>query len=56
MFRLFAILGVLLGLAGCGESRPTRVVPVTPSTAASGDTSASDSRAVTKPARAIATH
>jgi hypothetical protein len=54
MIRLVPILCVLLGLAGCGESRTTRVVPVTPSTAASGDPSAA--QAVTRPPRAIATH
>jgi hypothetical protein len=54
MIRLVPILVVLLGVAGCGESRPTHVVPVTPTRASSGDPAASP--AATRPARAIATH
>jgi len=54
MVRVVPILGLLLGLVGCGEQRTTHVVPVTPSNAAADDAPAS--RAVTRPARAIATH
>ena len=53
MVRFVPILGVLLGLVGCGEERTTHVVPVTPTNAADD---APSSRAVTRPARAIATH
>ncbi len=54
MLRWVAIVGLVAGLAGCGEAHRTRVVPVTPATASSGDDDAE--RAVTKPPRAIATH
>src|SRR5438874_1829396 len=54
MIRLVPILVVLLGVAGCGESRPTRGAPVTPTRASSGDPAASP--AATRPARVVATH
>ena len=54
MVRLIAIVGLLLGVAGCGESRTTRVVPVTPTS--SGPVHSDASQAATRPARAIATH
>jgi len=54
MLRWVAIACYILGLAGCGETHRSRVVPVTPTSASSGDDAAA--RAVTKPPRAIATH
>jgi hypothetical protein len=52
MLRTIAVLGFLLGLAGCGDPGGAREVPVSDSRA---DPSP-DAGATTKPSRAIATH
>jgi hypothetical protein len=61
MFRrvslVVALLVLVLGLAGCGESK-TRVVPVTPTAGTAGDDGRDGAAApsATRPPRAIATH
>jgi hypothetical protein len=52
----FVVAVPIFVLAGCGEARPTRVVPVTPTSPASGDGNRVPDRAATRPSRAIATH
>jgi hypothetical protein len=56
MGRRVALLGVCLGLFGCGEARRPRAVPVSPTPTASAAGEGDAARALTKPPRAIATH
>lgn len=55
MRRRSPILGILLLLAGCGDERATRLVPVTP-TSSAPDNDDGAAPPVTKAPRAIATH